>query len=69
MGYIPIDNDKDLMTDVTTPLFSEDCEAKEWLPNRYARVSTIVAGGRPLFKLHIPFKSTIVRKEGKNPRR
>ena len=33
MVYIPIDNDEDLMADVTTPLFSEDCEAKEWLPN------------------------------------
>ena len=33
MVYIPIDNDEDLMANVTTPLFSEDCEAKEWLPN------------------------------------
>ena len=33
MGYIPINNDEDLMANVTTPLFSEDYEAKKWFPN------------------------------------
>ena len=33
MGYIPINNDEDLMADVTTPLFSEGYEAKKWFPN------------------------------------